>query len=159
MHLVNQSIVPVERRSSPKGVFEIIRKHISVALGTTRDVGPWGGGHPFEVELARIPPGKKGFPYHSHAAQTEYYVVLAGNGLVTDEQGEVTPVKAGDHFVFLPGEAHQIANDSAADLEYLVIADNNRADVTSYPNTGKRHMKPEMLCIRPVKADYYEGEE
>jgi uncharacterized cupin superfamily protein len=159
MHIVNQSSVAIEHRKSPKGIYEIIRKHISVALGTTRDVGAWGGGHPFEVELARIPPGKKSFPYHSHAAQTEYYAVLAGNGIVKDEAGKDTPIKAGDHFIFLPGEAHQIANDSSADLEYLVIADNHRADVTTYPNTGKRQIKPEMRCIRPVAADYFEGEE
>ena len=159
MHLVNTSAVPVDHRKSPKGIFEIIRKHISVALGTTRDVGPWGGGHPFEVELARIPPGKKGFPYHSHAAQTEYYAVLSGSGVVTDEMNQNTPIKPGDHFVFLPGEAHQITNDSSADLEYLVIADNHRADVTTYPKTGKRQIKPEMRCIRPEPADYYEGED
>jgi uncharacterized cupin superfamily protein len=70
-----------------------------------------------------------------------------------------TPIKPGDHFVFLPGEAHQITNDSSADLEYLVIADNHRADVTTYPKTGKRQIKPEMRCIRPEPADYYEGEE
>jgi len=130
-----------------------------VALGGIRDVGPWGGGYPFDVEIARIPPKKKGYPYHFHAAQTEYYVVLAGTGFVVDGTGTCTPIKPGDHFIFIPGEAHQIANDSMEDLVYLVIADNHRADVTTYPNTGKRMIKPEMLCIRPVETDYYENEE
>jgi uncharacterized cupin superfamily protein len=130
-----------------------------VALGGIRSVGPWGGGHPFEVEVARIPAGKKGYPYHSHAAQTEYYIVLSGTGAVMDEKGQTTPIKPGDHFVFLPGEAHQIANDSATDLEYLVLADNHRADVTTYPKTGKRMLMPEARCIHPLDADYYENEE
>jgi uncharacterized cupin superfamily protein len=159
MQLVNQSGVPEEHRKSPKGGFEIFRKHVSVALGGVRDVGVWGGGHPFDVELARIPPGKKGYPYHSHAAQTEYYIVLSGSGAVTDGKGKVSPISAGDHFICHPGEAHLIANDSNADLEYLVIADHHRADVSTYPRTGKRMIKPESRCIRPVEADYYEGEE
>src|ERR1700690_2450207 len=77
MHLVNSSSVPIEHRKSPRGSFEIVRRHISVALGAKRNVGAWGNGHPFEVEVAQIPPGKKGYPYHSHAAQTEYYAVLS----------------------------------------------------------------------------------
>lgn len=159
MRLVNQNSVPIEHRKSPKGAFELMRQHISVALGAPRDVGPWGGGHPFEVELASIPPGRKGYPYHAHAAQTEYYAVLAGRGSVVDETGASRPIGPGDHFIFLPGEAHQLVNDSAEELRYLVIADNHRADVTSYPKTGKRNLKPENRCIRPVEADYYEAEE
>jgi len=159
MHQVNQTAVPVEHRKSPRGSFEIFRQHVSVALGGVRSIGPWGGGHPFEVERARIPAGKKGYPYHAHAAQTEYYVVLTGTGTVTDESGKDTPVKPGDHFIFHPGEAHQITNDSAADLEYLVIADNHRADVTTYPRTGKRMLMPEARCVLPEDAAYYDGEE
>jgi uncharacterized cupin superfamily protein len=159
MRIISQASVPAEHRKSPKGTYEIIRRHVSVALGAPRSVGPWGGGHPFEVEVARIPPGRKGYPYHSHAAQTEYYAVLSGRGTVIDEKGGRCPIAAGDHFVFLPGEAHQVLNDSGEDLEYIVIADNHRADLTTYPATGKRMLMPEARCVRPVPADYYEGEE
>ena len=159
MHLINQAEVPSEHRRSPKGAFEVFRKHISVALGGKRDVGIWDGGHAFDVELARIPASKKGYPYHSHAAQTEYYVVLKGAGLVCDEAGITIPIKAGDHFIFLPGEAHQISNPSNEDLEYLVIADHHRADVTTYPLTGKRTLKPEMRCVIATNTNYYDGEE
>ena len=40
-----------------------------------------------------------------------------------------------------------------------MIADHHRADVTSYPNTGKRHLKPEYRVVSITDADYYEGEE
>jgi len=159
MKIVNSAAVSAEHRKSPKGSFEIIRRHVSVALGTARNVGAWGNGHPFEVEIAQIPPGKKGYPYHSHAAQTEYYAVLSGSGVVTDGTGGRSQIKAGDHFIFLPGEAHQIANDSAEMLEYLVIADNHRADVTTYPATGKRMLMPEARCVNPSPTEYYDGEE
>jgi len=68
MNKVNQSKVEVEHEKSPKGSFEIVRRHISVALGGKRDVGVWGGGHPFDVELGVIAKGKKGYAYHAHAA-------------------------------------------------------------------------------------------
>ena len=159
MRIINQSEVPIEHRKSPKGTFEVLRRHISLSLGGVKDVGPWGGGHPFDIELAIIPTGKKGYPYHSHAAQTEYYIVLSGSGQVLDGAGVATRIKPGDHFIFPPGEAHQIVNDSNEELKYLVLADHHRADVTTYPKTGKRMIKPEQRCVRIEDADYYESEE
>jgi len=44
-------------------------------------------------------------------------------------------------------------------LEYFVIADHHPADVTTYPKTGKRQLKPEGRFVRLQDADYYEGEE
>src|SRR5262249_47337902 len=103
MHIINESKVQEEHRISPKGGYEMFRKHISLALGGVKDVGPWGGGHPFDVELARIPPGKKNFPLHSHAAQTEYYIIISGSGLLLHGKGASQPVKAGDHVILSPG--------------------------------------------------------
>jgi uncharacterized cupin superfamily protein len=159
MHIVNESQVQEEHRISPKGTYEILRKHISLALGGVKDVGPWGGGHPFDVELARIPRGKKNFPLHSHAAQTEYYIIVSGSGSLLHGEGSSHPVKAGDHIILSPGEAHELVNDSDRDLVYFVLADHHRADITSYPHTGKRQIKPEYRVVRLSEADYYEGEE
>jgi len=159
MQIANQTTVPIEHRKSPHGKFEVVRKHMSLALGGERDVGPWGGGHPFEVEVTRIPAGKRNYPFHSHAAQTEYYVVLSGTGVVMDDSGTSTPIKPGDHFIFLPGQAHQIESDSNSELEYIVIADSHLADITTYPKTGRRMLKPEKRCILPVDTNYYEDHE
>ena len=71
MKIASESSTPEENRVSPKGIYEINRRHMSLALGGVKDAGPWAGGHPFDVELARIPPGKIGYPLHSHAAQTD----------------------------------------------------------------------------------------
>jgi len=68
-------------------------------------------------------------------------------------------IRAGDHVIVPPGEAHQIVNDSAADLKYYVIADHPRADVTTYPKTGKRQIKPELRYVRMEDVGYYDGEE
>ncbi|HEX3730074.1 MAG TPA: cupin domain-containing protein [Opitutaceae bacterium] len=159
MRLVHESQVPIERRQSPKGAFELTRQHISLALGGVKDKGPWGGGHPFDVERVVLPPGKKNYPCHSHAAQTEHYIIVAGEGKAMDGEGKLHPIRAGDHLICLPGEAHQLVNDSKAPLEYFVIADHHPADVTTYPKTGKRQLKPEGRYVRLQDADYYEGEE
>jgi uncharacterized cupin superfamily protein len=159
MNKVNQSKVEVEHEKSPGGSFEIVRRHISVALGGKRDVGVWDRGHPFDVELAVIPKGKRAYPYHAHAAQTEYYIFVSGSGIFVDGVGQEHAVSVGDHVIVHPGEAHQVVNKSDQDLRYYVIADNHRSDVSTYPKTGKRFIKPETRCVRVEDAEYYLGEE
>jgi uncharacterized cupin superfamily protein len=65
----------------------------------------------------------------------------------------------GDHIMLPSGEVHQLMNDSEQDLVYFVLADHHPADVTTYPQTGKRQINPEYRCVRLSDADYYEGEE
>lgn len=159
MRKVNQNELSEERRLSPKGVYEVYRRHLSLAVGGKKDIGLWGGGHPFDIELARIPPGKINYPLHAHAAQYEHYILLSGRGTVRgDSSGEVE-IKAGDHFIIYPGEAHQIVNTGDEDLVYYVVSDHPRADVTTYPHSGKRQIKPEFRYFRMVEVDYYDGEE
>ena len=144
---------------SPKGAYELKRQHISLALGGRKDRGVWDGGHPFDIERSILPPGKKNFPYHSHAAQWEHYIFVSGSGRFLDGEKIWHPVNAGDHIICPPGEAHLLENDSASELVYYVIADHHPAEITSYPNTGKRHLKPEMRVIEATDVDYYQNEE
>jgi uncharacterized cupin superfamily protein len=159
MRTVNQDSVPEEHRISPKGDFELYRKHVSLAIGGIKDTGSWGGGHPFDIELARLPPGKKNYPYHSHVAQTEYYIVLSGVGTMMDGEGNRVSIKSGDHVIVPPGEAHQIINESSVDLIFYVLADHHRADVITYPQTSKRFIKPEQRVVMFHDVDYYQDEE
>ena len=159
MRKVNIRDVPEEHRLSPKGRFELRRKHVSLALGGKKDAGPWNGGHPFDIELACLPPGKSNFPLHSHAAQTEHYAILSGSGMMLDGNGSTMKLEAGDHVICHPEEAHQITNDGGEDLIYYVISDHHRADVGTYPRTGKRYLKPEYRMVSASDADYYAGEE
>jgi uncharacterized cupin superfamily protein len=159
MHLIHTAAVPVEHRQSPKGTFELFRQHMSLALGGVKDTGPWGGGHPFDVELTRLPAGKRNYPLHFHAAQTEYYVILSGHGRWLTGDGDGHPLQAGDHVIAHPGDAHQLAAEATGDLTYLVIADHHRADIGTYPKTGKRYLKPDYRTVRAEDAPYYEGEE
>ncbi|MCB1062278.1 MAG: cupin domain-containing protein [Verrucomicrobiae bacterium] len=159
MNKINLSQVPVEHRRSPKGRFEMERQHVSLALGGTKNIGPWGGGHPFDIELATLLPGKANYPMHSHAAQTEYYIILSGSGLLHSAEGKPEELVAGDHVICHPGDGHQIENVGSEPLVYYVISDHHPADVGTYTRTGKRWLHPEGRVVSTEDVDYYAGEE
>jgi uncharacterized cupin superfamily protein len=159
MRIVNTNDVEELAWSSPKGKFNGAGKQISEALGrvpTSTDVMER---HPFDVEIARIPPGATPYPYHSHSAQWEFYQVISGTGVVRHEGG-TTPIKRGDAFIFKPGEAHVVSNDGSQDLLLYVVADNPINESTHYPDSGKWTVRsPERRTIRSEHLDYYDGEE
>src|SRR5262249_39488133 len=156
-HAKESAIKWVEERS-PHGRFHLFRRHISEALGAPRDAGVAGGGHPFDVELTRLPPGATNFPFHAHAAQWEVYLILSGSGQLRTGD-KVIGITAGDAFVCPPGEAHQLKNTGKEDLIYYVIADNPPADVINYPDSNKWFVKPQRKSFRIQEAEYYAGEE
>ena len=158
MKSINTSDIPWQEQRSPKKRYHLFRRHISEALGAPRDAGVAGGGHPFDVEMTRIPPGATNFPFHAHAAQWELYLVLSGTGEL--RYGDTTSsMKAGDAFSCPPNEAHQITNTGAVDLIYYVIADNPPADVINYPDSNKWYVKPQRKAFTMLESNYYENEE
>ncbi len=115
--------------------------------------------HPFDVEICRIPPGKTPYPYHSHSAQWEFYHVIAGRGVIRDEDG-TTSIETGDAFICPPGQPHQMTNDGAEDLILYVVADNPMGESCHYPDSGKWLVRsPEGRLIRSEGLDYFDGEE
>lgn len=121
----------------------------------------------------RLEPGKTPFPYHFHHVIEEMFVVLEGTGKVR-YGGEEYPLRAGDVVCCPPGEdsAHQVINDSDAELRYLAISTKEPADVVQYPDTGKIAVfvapppgsddpSPALRMIVPGDAGvgYWEGEE
>jgi uncharacterized cupin superfamily protein len=161
MHKTNLQAVLEEERKSPKGKFHKFVKDISIALGRDRKSLDLGKRHPFDLAMVRIPKEKSYCPYHSHGAESELYLVIAGRGQVRDKNG-FTEVGPGDAFFFGPGEAHQLTNAGEEDFAYYVIADNPRGDSCYYPDSGKWAVPVEGSNEDIVKgkvADYYEGEE
>ena len=161
MRKVNLEEVPEEERKSPKGKYHKFVKDISIALGRDKKSLDLAKRHPFDLAMVRIPQGKTYCPYHSHGAESELYLVVAGRGSVRDKNG-FTEVGPGDAFFFGPGEAHQLANAGAADFVYYVIADNPRGDSCYYPDSGKWAVPwdgPEEAIVEGKVADYYDGEE
>lgn len=90
------------------------------------------------VNLARIPPGKESFVYHSHWLEEEWIYILEGRGMarIDDADYEVGP---GDFMAFpAPGVAHHLRNPFDADLVYLMGGENREVDISDFPELGKR---------------------
>ncbi|MBL9179056.1 MAG: cupin domain-containing protein [Verrucomicrobiaceae bacterium] len=150
--------LPWTSQNSPKGKFSLCRRSLTLATGGLKDTGTWGGGHPFDLEIHRLPPGKADFPLHAHSAQWEAYYILSGTGQVVAEKTKEA-IKAGDYLVFPPGEAHQLINTSTEDLTFLVVADQPQADIIHYPDSGKWMLKPQRKVFEMQDVDYFKGEE
>ncbi len=158
MHKTNQNQLPWSEQRSPTGKFCVHRKHLSLALGGIKDMGASGGGHPFDVELTRVPPGAANWPFHSHAVQWELFIVLSGSGEARTPEG-VVPFAAGDCLLFPPGEAHLLSNTGEADLLYYIITDQPAADMMFYPDSDKWFIKPQRKFFRMREVDYYDAED
>jgi uncharacterized cupin superfamily protein len=159
MKKINSNELPEESWTSPKGTFAMGDRNLSIALGREDRSTDLMKRHPFDVEIIRVPAGKKACPYHSHSAQWEFYHVISGRGLARDRDG-MTPIAAGDAFLFEPGAPHQIINDSDADLVLYLVADNPIGESCHYPDSGKWLVRsPERALIRSQPLDYLDGEE
>jgi len=158
---LNLSDIAEDERKSPKGKFHKFVKDISIALGREKDSLDLAKRHPFDLALVRIPKGKSYCPYHGHSAESELYLVVSGRGKVRDKTG-TTEVRAGDAFLFAPGEAHQLFSADDEDFVYYVIADNPRGDSCYYPDSGKWvafKEGAEEVIAKGSETDYYDGEE
>ena len=159
MKKVNVADVPEDEWTSPRGTFHGFGKGISEALGRERNSTDLNKRHPFDLEILRVPPGKKPYPHHAHSAQWEFYLVISGSGLSRDDEG-TTRIGPGDAFIYRPGEAHQFTNDGDEDLLVYVIADNPFGDTAYYPDSKKwSHAIPQRGLVRSEALEYYDGEE
>jgi len=158
MKRINLLVVPTDECKSPKGRFRLFSQDISAAMrqgnGDSSRTSPW----PFEVELVRLPPSAVNWPYHSHSAQSEFYIIVSGRGQVRTPAG-TTDVREGDYILHPPGEAHQLINTGATDLIYYVIADNPASDVCHYPDSNKLKVPGQGKLLRVQPTEYYDGEE
>ena len=151
--------LPWNEWRSPKGRFQQIGKQISEALGAPRNAPVAAGGHPFDLELVRLPPGAVACPHHAHEAQWEMFVILSGTGTVRlGTEGQTLAVRAGSVVLHPPGEAHQLINDGAEELVFYIIADNPPLDVCHYPDSNKWFVR-KIGDFRATQVDYFDGEE
>jgi uncharacterized cupin superfamily protein len=155
---INLTAVPVEETKSPKGRYHLFAQDISQAMrqnnGGKFKPNVW----PYEIELVRLPPRAANWPYHSHSAQWEFYMIVAGRGKLRTDAGTVE-VREGDCFAHPPGEAHQITNAGATDMVYYVIASNTPSDICHYPDSGKWSLPGQNKTVHVQPMNYYEGEE
>jgi uncharacterized cupin superfamily protein len=159
MHKVNTNKIKEVIWTSPKGNFAGAGKEVSEHLGRKPHSTDLHERHPFDVEILRITPGKRPYPFHSHSTQWEFYHVIGGTGVVRHVDGS-TKIKPGDAFIFKPGEAHQLLNDGNEDLVVYVVADNPIGDSCYYPDSKKWSVPvPQRQLVGSDVLDYYAGEE
>ena len=159
MKIVNLQDIPAETSPSPKGVYGGAFQGLSLALGRSETSTDLNERHPFDVEISRIPAGKKLCPFHSHSAQWEFYHVTGGRGFVRHADGE-KEIGAGDTFIFKPGEPHQLRAADNEDLTFLIVADNPIGESCHYPDSDKwLVLSPERRLIRSESINYFDGEE
>ncbi|PLX99416.1 MAG: cupin [Desulfuromonas sp.] len=90
------------------------------AVNVTKQVpiGKDDGAPLYSFRVFTVKPGGE-TPYHVHDFEHMNYII-AGEGVLVNEAGEIQPVKAGDFAMVLPNEKHQYRNTSAAgDLQFI----------------------------------------
>ena len=162
MKKINLDQIPWRERKSPKGHYHRFMRDVAFAFRAPKTGPKLPGQPPFEVELVRLPPGSKNFPFHDHAAEWEFYLIVSGTGKV--RAGKLTrSLRAGDCVLNPPGEPHQLINSGKTDLLYYVIANNSSADFYYYPDSDKWGVWAEChkggKLFRMTEVDYFDGEE
>ena len=90
------------------------------------------------VSLARVPPGKESFVYHSHEHDEEFIYILSGRGRA-EIDGIIHEVGPGDFMGFTaPGPAHHLSNPYTEDLVYLMGGERSGLDVGHFPRLGRK---------------------
>ena len=126
-------------------------------------IGPLLGAKDLGYSYDVVPPGKRSCPFHSHRAEEEMFFIVKGAGTLrygTDTRR----IRAGDFIccpIGGPETAHQIINDSDADLAYISVSTMMPAEVCEYPDSkkigafglGLRHM-----THAADKVDYWKDE-
>jgi uncharacterized cupin superfamily protein len=127
-------------------------------------IGPLIGAKSLGYSYDVVPPGKRSCPFHSHRAEEEMFFIVRGEGTLR-YGSETRRIRAGDVICCPTGgpeTAHQIVNDSDAELAYLSVSTMMPAEVCEYPDSGKvgafgdggmRHMTRAQDGV-----DYWQGE-
>jgi uncharacterized cupin superfamily protein len=102
-------------------------------------IGPLLGAKDLGYSYDVVPPGKRSCPFHSHRGEEEMFFIVRGHGTLR-YGNETRKIRAGDVICCPTGgpeTAHQIVNDSDAELAYLSVSTMMAAEICEYPDSGK----------------------
>ncbi len=130
-------------------------------------VGPIIGARDLGYSYDVVQPGMSSCPFHNHRAEEEMFFIVRGTGLLRygDESREV---RAGD-FICCPtggpDTAHQLINNSDAELAYISVSTMMPAEVCEYPDSkkigsfgGTGAARLRHLTMADQGVDYWQGE-
>lgn len=90
------------------------------------------------VHLARLPPDREAFIYHSHHREEEFLFVLSGRG-IAEIDDETFEIGEGDFLGFAaPSAAHHLRNPFDRSLVYLLAGENLDVEIGDLPRERKR---------------------
>lgn len=106
---------------------------------TKRVLGDRFGLRNFGVNLTELAPDGVSALRHAHSRQDEFIYVLQGTPTLITNAGEtlLAPGMCAG-FAAGTGDAHQLANRSAAPVVYLEVGDRSADDAVSYPDDDLR---------------------
>jgi uncharacterized cupin superfamily protein len=119
------------------GAWERSIEHGSFGLRGSR-VGAAAGAQRIGLGVFELAPGKRNLPFHAHHGIEELLVVLEGAPTLRTPAGE-RELEPGEVVAFAPGRdgAHQLINNGAQAVRYLMASSTALADVIEYPDSGK----------------------
>ncbi len=130
-------------------------------------LGPIVGAKDLGYSYDVVQRGKIACPFHSHRAEEEMFFIVRGTGLLR-YGNETRKIRAGDIIccpVGGPETAHQIVNDSDAELAYLSVSTMMPAEVCEYPDSkkigafgGDEHDRLRHMTQASAGVDYWKDE-
>jgi uncharacterized cupin superfamily protein len=133
-------------------------------------LGRHAGSERLGASLYEVPPGGSVWPYHWHLANEELLFVLDGRPTLRTPEGR-RELSRGDVVAFRTGEggAHQLENETADDVRFLMISTMNGPEVAVYPDSDKVGLMekppgaPDEGTLEGIfrfsdRVDYWEGE-
>ncbi|QJR16081.1 cupin domain-containing protein [Usitatibacter palustris] len=155
--VVNLDELKLEKFSAVGGKFEGESARIGQLLGA-KELG-----YSYDV----VQPGKVSCPFHSHAAEEEMFFIVKGTGTLRYGT-ETRKVRAGDVIccpVGGPDTAHQLVNDSNAELAYISVSTMMPAEVCEYPDSkkigaygGNSPSRLKHMTMANAAVDYWKDE-
>ncbi len=129
-------------------------------------IGPLVGARDLGYSYDVVQPGKRSCPFHSHLAEEEMFFIVRGEGTLRYGK-ETRRIRAGDVICCPTGgpeTAHQIINDSDAELAYLSVSTRMPAEVCEYPDSrkvgafGEATSKLKHMTHVEAAVDYWKDE-
>lgn len=116
--------------------------------GVTKLLGGLAGSQKLYANIDIVPPGAQSTNFHAHTLQEEFFLILAGSGVLVTVDGKRSIAK-GD-FIAKPaglGNAHRFDNTGNVPLEILDVGTVEKGDVSFYPETGRYLLRDERTPL------------
>lgn len=101
-------------------------------------VGAQAGAERLGASLLEVEPGCAAFPLHCHLGNEELLIVLGGQTVLRDTEGE-RPLEVGEVVALPVGERgmHQVINRGSDPARILIVSEMRAPDIVVRPESGK----------------------